>query len=80
MRAGILGGGCLLVRGLVPDGEAARLADEIERTFQARETIRAGGTSPEGYYDEIEPEPPFDFQARSWVGDSAASLPSTLHG
>ena len=70
LRAGILEGGCLLVRGLVPEDEAVRLADEIERTFQARETARAGGTPPPGYYDEIEPEPPFDFQARSWVGDS----------
>jgi Phytanoyl-CoA dioxygenase (PhyH) len=70
LRAGILGGGCLLVRRLVADDEAARLANEIEKTFQARETIRAGGASPEGYYDEIEPEPPFGFEARSWVGDS----------
>ncbi len=70
LRAGILEGGCLLVRGLVPEHEAVRLADEIETTFQARETLRAGGSPPPGYYEEIEPEPPFDFQARSWVGDS----------
>ncbi len=70
LRAGILEGGCLLVRGLVPEDEAVRLADEIETTFQARETLRAGGSPPPGYYEEIDPEPPFDFQARSWVGDS----------
>src|SRR5262245_24800347 len=70
LRAGILERGCLLVRGLVADDEAACLADEIEKTFKARETSRAGGTPTEGYYEEIEPEPPFDFQARSWVGDS----------
>jgi hypothetical protein len=54
----------------VAEDEAIRLADEIETTFQARETARVGGSPPPGYYDEIEPEPPFDFQARSWVGDS----------
>src|SRR5262245_55709475 len=43
LRAGILEGGCLLVRGLVPTDEAVRLAEEIETTFQARETLRAGG-------------------------------------
>jgi hypothetical protein len=70
LRGAILERGCLLVPRLVADEEAAQLADEIEKTFQARETVRAGGTPPDGYYEEIEPEPPFDFQARSWVGDS----------
>jgi hypothetical protein len=70
LRAGILKGGCLLVRGLVPAEEAAHLADEIEQTFQARESFRASQSAPPGYYEEISPEPPFDFKARGWVGDS----------
>jgi len=70
LRAGILEGGCLLVRRLVPDDQASRLADEIEKTFQARESFWADGSAPPGYYEEISPEPPFDFKARGWVGDS----------
>ncbi len=70
LRAGILKGGCLLVRGLVPEDEASRLADEIEKTFRAREAVRSNQAPPPGYYEEIDPEPPFDFKARGWVGDS----------
>jgi hypothetical protein len=70
LRAGILSGGCLLVRGLVSEEEAGRLAEEIERTFQARRAVGSGQTPAPGYYEEISAEPPFDFKARGWVNDS----------
>jgi hypothetical protein len=70
LRAGMLSGGCLLVRGLVSEEEAGSLAEEIERTFQARRAVGSGQTPQPGYYEEISAEPPFDFKARGWVNDS----------
>lgn len=70
LRAGILSGGCLLVRGLVPENDAISLALEIERVFAARETVRATGAAYGGYYEEMVPDPPWGFPERAWIGDS----------
>ena len=56
LRAAILRDGCLLVRGLVERDEALRLAAHIEETFEARASLAAGESAPEGYYEEFEPE------------------------
>jgi len=56
LRAAILRDGCLLVRGLVEREEALRLANEIDRAFDAR---AAGDSAPVGYYEEFEPESGF---------------------
>ena len=70
IRAGMLDGGCLLVRGMVPEDQALHLAQGIERAFAARETVRAGGSPPPGDYEEVVPDPPWEFVERQWVGDS----------
>ena len=59
LRAAILRDGCLLVRGLVERDEALRLAEEIDRAFDARAALAAGESAPEGYYEEFAPESGF---------------------
>ncbi len=68
LRAGMLEGGCLLVRGLISSEDAARLADEIESTFAAREKLRAGGAPEPGYYEEMVPDPPCGLPGASLGG------------
>ena len=69
LRAGILRHGCLLIRGVIEPDDAAEMAAEVERSFQARDTFLAGnGASEGGYYEEFEPEAQYDLSAeRSWV-------------
>jgi hypothetical protein len=67
LRAEILRHGCLLVRGLLDREEALGIADGIERAFQARTALADGGSAPEGYYDELSPEPPFRITEREWI-------------
>jgi hypothetical protein len=72
LRAAILSKGSLLVRGLLEPDDAIGLAREIELAFQAWETKEAGGSPPGGYYDEFQPNPPFNLAAeRGWVSDAA---------
>lgn len=68
LRAGILRDGCLWVRGLLPRDDAARLAEEIEAAFTARETAEDGRSPAPGYYEEFIPEPQFPFlEERPWI-------------
>jgi hypothetical protein len=50
LRRAILDRGCLIVRGLTPRDEAAALAGDIDRAFEAREMGDA-----DGYYEEFSP-------------------------
>jgi Phytanoyl-CoA dioxygenase (PhyH) len=69
LRAGILRHGCLLIRGVIEPDDAAEMAAEVERSFQARDAFLAGdGAGEDGYYEEFEPEAQYDLSAeRSWV-------------
>jgi len=70
LRAAIVRRGCLLVRGLVGEDDATRLAGEIQRAFAARDAAAAGAGSADGYYEEFVPDPPFEFVERGWVAES----------
>ena len=68
LRAAILRDGCLLVRGLIEDATARRLADGIERTFAARDRFLAGRRAAPEYYEEFVMHPRFDpFLGRAWM-------------
>jgi len=68
LRAAILRSGCLLVRGLIDRDECARLVDEIDLAFEARDAQVAGGRPDRAYYDELEPQAPFVIGDREWTG------------
>ena len=70
VRGAILGHGCALVRGLVSREEAERLADGIDRVFDARDEHGVDGHDPDGYYEAFEPEPPYGIMERSFVADA----------
>ncbi|MCB0871232.1 MAG: hypothetical protein KDB52_10400 [Solirubrobacterales bacterium] len=75
LRAAILEAGCLLVRDLVPDEEALAFADGIERAFATRLSLReTGGEDGEGFYDELDPEPPYEVQKRDWIEEGGGVL------
>lgn len=74
LRAAILTHGCLLVRGLVGEGESLRIANDIDRSFEARLTLAPGESDPDGLYDELEAEEPFEVTARSWVQEGGGVL------
>lgn len=74
LRAGILRDGCLLVRGLVDAGEALRLAEDIDRAFEARSALGSGGSAPEGFYEEFTLEPPFQAPVRPWIEEGGGVL------
>ena len=63
VRAAILRDGFVVVRGLVDRGEALRLAEEIDRTFEERERFLAGKPAG-GHYEEF----------RAWVHSYDAAL------
>jgi hypothetical protein len=69
VRAGILRDGCVFVRGLVDPMRALRFAELIDRAFEERERLLAGGQASEGYYEEFEPEPPHTVppDQRKWI-------------
>jgi hypothetical protein len=50
LRAAILRRGCLLVRGLVDAGQATRLAEGIDRAFEARDERNSGRPGDRAYY------------------------------
>jgi hypothetical protein len=82
LRAAVLRNGALLVRGLVDAADAGRLADKIDRAFDAREA-KQGGEEPEaGYYSPFVPEAGFSLITRGWVtsasGIWAADSPAVL--
>jgi hypothetical protein len=75
IRAAILRHGAILVRGLTDPGAAARLGEEIDRAFAAREALEPMQSDPDGYYEELGPEPPFDpIMERHWVKEGGGLL------
>ena len=74
LRASILQYGCLLVRGLMDPDAAERMASDIERAFEVREGLDSRESDAEGYYDEMEPEPPFAIVGREWVQEGGGVL------
>jgi hypothetical protein len=70
LRAAVLEYGCLLVRNLVDRDRAEALAEEIDRAFEVRAALEDGEADAEGYYDELQVEPPFFIVGRPWVGES----------
>jgi hypothetical protein len=71
LRAAIVGHGALLVRGMLDPAEAERLAGEIEQAFQAHEAHKEGGSVPEAYYEEFNPESGFQLGSRAWVNTAS---------
>ena len=59
LRGAILSSGALLVRGLMDPAKAERIAADVDRCFEVREEVQAGRPDAEGFYDELEAEPPF---------------------
>ena len=98
LTAATLGGaiqhhGCLLVRGLFAAGTVAKLVDDTDRAFRAREQAEAGAplseTTP--WYLPFEPDPDWprlaDAQRKwvrdcgaMWVADSPASMFDVMEG
>jgi hypothetical protein len=74
LRAAILRSGCLLIRGLLDPGQAARLVDGIDRAFEAREQLASGGSADSGYYEVFEPDPRFDLTGERLFVNSGAGL------
>jgi hypothetical protein len=71
LRAGILTHGCVLVRGLVDPDTATRLAQDIDRAFEARDAAESGETAASGYYEEFVPDPPYsEVVGRGWVAEA----------
>lgn len=71
LRAAVLSHGALLVRGLVDRELALRLADDIERSFDVRAERR---DDPDGYYAEMQPEPPGRIAERPWIEEGGGVL------
>ena len=67
LRAGILRDGCMLVRGLIPRGEALSFADLIERAYDARRKLADGKRASAGLYEEFQPDPRFEAPGRGWI-------------
>ena len=74
LRAAILANGCLLVRGLMDRSKAEGLATDIDRAFEIRERLVEGERDPEGFYDELEPEPGYEIDDRWWVKEGGGVL------
>lgn len=82
VRAAFLDAGCLLVRDVMDAEKAARLAADIDHSFEVREALDEGEADPDGFYDELEPEAPFVVAERTWIeqggGVLAADSPKML--
>lgn len=82
LRAGMLRDGCLLVRGVVSRDDAQRMAEDIDRAFEERAALQAGGSVPDPNYEEFDPDPPYALDEREWVRDGggvlAADCPRTM--
>jgi hypothetical protein len=74
LRAALLDAGCLLVRGLMDPEKAARLAADIDHSFEVRGELDEGESDPDGFYDEIEPESPYRVAERTWVEEGGGVL------
>jgi hypothetical protein len=71
LRAAMLRSGCLLVRGLAEQDDVGRLVDGIDRAYEARE---AAGSANGRYFEEFEPEPPYDIRFDRGVIRGGAAL------
>ena len=81
LRAAMLRSGCLLVRGLVEPDSVARLVEEIDRAFEARQAEESDGSYDTAYYEKFTAEPRFDLSDRQWIGGRSELLrPPTLRG
>ncbi len=60
LRAAILRGGCLLVRGLIDEEDVPGLVDGIDRAWEARDARASGESTESPYFDEFEPDERFD--------------------
>jgi hypothetical protein len=82
LRAGMLRDGCLLVRGVVGREDALRMAEDIDRAFEERATMQAGGSVADPNYEEFDPDPPYALDEREWIRDGggvlAADCPRTM--
>jgi hypothetical protein len=75
LRAAILRGGCLLVRGLVDRATAERFATRIERSFRERERHDSGRRFHDGFFSEFEPDPRYSEPiARQWIKSGGGLL------
>jgi hypothetical protein len=75
LRAAILTGGALLIRGLMDRDAALRFADGIERSFATRKATDAGAPANDGYYEEFLPDPPFHaLDVRPWIVEGGGVL------
>jgi hypothetical protein len=50
-----------------------RIAAEIDRAFETRLALE-GKPDPEGYYDELVPEPPLEIDQRAWIQEGGGVL------
>ncbi len=53
LRAGILEGGCVLVRGLLTPERIERTIAGIDRSFAARDVAQSGGAAEPGWYEPL---------------------------
>jgi hypothetical protein len=67
LRGAMLDYGALLVRGLMDRTKAERLAADIDKAFAIRKEVQGGTPDIDGYYDEIDPPPPFQIDIRPWI-------------
>ena len=75
LRASILEYGCVLVRGLMDREAAEDMAAGIDRAFEVRlHQQETGEADPQGYYDEMTPEPPGVIDGRAWVQEGGGVL------
>lgn len=75
VRAGILRGGCVLVRELVGRPDAERFAKDIQRAFRERERHDGGQRCDDGLYSEFEPDARYEEPiARQWIKSGGGLL------
>ncbi len=74
LRAAILSHGALLVRGLVDREKALGIAANIDRSFEVRIANRDGTPDPDGFYVEMDPEPPYRIAERTWIEQGGGVL------
>jgi hypothetical protein len=62
----------LLRAGMLRD--ALRMAEDIDRAFEERAALQDGGSVPDPYYEEFEPDSGFGLAEREWVRDGGGVL------
>jgi len=68
LRAGILGGGSLLIRGLLDEGRATRLRETIDGAFESRDSYLRGASVAETtpWFDPFAPSPDYPLDPAQW--------------